>query len=308
MIAKPKILVVLGPTASGKTSLSIELAKSINKRCGGYDGAEIISADSRQIYKNLDLGTGKVTTEEMSGIPHHLLDVVSAKTVFTVADYKKLGKNAIKEILSKGKLPIICGGTGLYIDILIYDYSLPPVTPDLKLRKRLGKQTNKALFQTLQKLDPERAEKIDRQNKRRLIRALEIVIKTGKPVPPLRKESPYNVLKIGISRPAEKLKQLIAKRLDQRLNQGMVQEAENLHKKGLPWKRMEELGLEYRYLNRYLRKIINYEQMKNELRREIVRYAKRQMTWFKRDKKIHWVSDRKTAAELLQNFLRPKTN
>lgn len=308
MIVKPKILVILGPTASGKTSLSIELAKSINKEIGGYNGAEIISADSRQVYKGLDLGTGKITSEEMFGIPHHLLDVVSAKEVFTVADYKKLGGEAIKEILSRGKLPIICGGTGLYIDALIYDYSLPPVAPDLKLRKLLERQTDETLFQKLQKLDPRRAEKIDCHNKRRLIRALEIVLKTGRPIPLLRKKSPYNVLKIGIMIPAEQLKKRIKQRLEERTHKGMVEEAEKLHRNGITWKRMEDLGLEYRYIVRYLRGLLSYDEMFEKLNQEIVRYAKRQMTWFKRDKKIHWISDKKTAAELVRNFLRRKEN
>jgi tRNA dimethylallyltransferase len=305
---KPKLIVILGPNASGKTGLSIELAKLIKPGFMGYKGAEIISADSRQIYKGLDLGTGKITEKEMSGIPHHLLNVALPKKVFTVADYQKLGNLAIRKIIDQDKLPIICGGTGLYIDSLIYNYSFPAVEPDLDLRCELEKKTTETLLKELQKKDPRRTKNIDSKNRRRLIRALEIVIKSGKPISKLNKHPSYDFLKIGIARSPEELKERIIKRLDERLSQGMVAEVKSLHDKRLPWKRMEELGLEYRYLSRYLRGKIDYEDMKTGLQKEIIRYAKRQMTWFKKDSAIHWVTNKKTAAELVKSFLRQKTN
>jgi tRNA dimethylallyltransferase len=299
---KPKLIVILGPNASGKTGLSIYLAKLIKPGFMGYKGAEIISADSRQIYKGLNLGTGKITRKEMSDIPHHLLSVSFPKKIFTVADYQKLGKTAIQKILDQNKLPIICGGTGLYIDSLIYDYDLPKTEPDFALRKELEKRTTEALFRELQKRDPQRAKNIDPKNKRRLIRALEIVIKSGKPISKLKKHYSYDLLKIGVARSPEELKKRIAKRLNDRLSQGMVTEVKKLHNKGLSWKRMEELGLEYRYISRYLREELSYDKMKEELRNEIIKYAKRQMTWFKKDKTIYWVTNKKTAAELIKSF------
>ncbi|MEK7634419.1 MAG: tRNA (adenosine(37)-N6)-dimethylallyltransferase MiaA, partial [Patescibacteria group bacterium] len=161
-----KIIVILGPTSSGKSKLAIKIAKK-------YDG-EIISADSRQVYKKLNIGSGKITKKEMEGIPHYLLDVTSPKRTFTVNQYQKLAKKALKKIIKKGKLPIICGGTGLYIDTLIYDYQLPQVPPQPKLRKQLEKKSTEELFGQLQKLDSRRAQNIDKHNRRRLIRALEI--------------------------------------------------------------------------------------------------------------------------------------
>ncbi|MCL4406075.1 MAG: tRNA (adenosine(37)-N6)-dimethylallyltransferase MiaA [Patescibacteria group bacterium] len=301
---KPKLIVILGPNASGKTGLSIKLAKFIESKKLGYRGAEIISADSRQVYKGLDLGTGKITKKEMSGIPHHLLDIASPKRTLSVADYQKLGEKAVREILFRGKLPVICGGTGLYIDSLIYDFQLPEVAPDPALRKKLEKKTTEALFRDLQKIDPRRGAVIDSHNRRRLIRALEIIIKSGKPVPALQKRPAYNVLKIGLIRSKDDLRDRILKRLDERLSQGMIKEAKKLHDRGLSWKRMEELGLEYRYLSRYLRGRISLEEMKSELSREIVNYAKRQMTWFKKDKNIRWVKTEKEAERLLKRFLK----
>src|SRR3989344_1677449 len=192
-ISKPKIIVILGQTASGKSELAVKLAKKIN--------GEIISADSRQVYKGLNIGSGKITKKEMRGIRHHLLDVTNPKRTFTVSQYQKLAKKAIQKILNKGKTPIICGGTGLYIDALIYDYYLPEVAPQLKLRKKLEKLSTEELFKKLQKLDFHRAKNIDKNNRRRLIRALEIVLITGKTVPKLKeRESGFDVLKIGIKK------------------------------------------------------------------------------------------------------------
>lgn len=297
---EPKIVVIVGPTASGKSDLAIKLAKKIN--------GEIVSADSRQVYKGMDIGTGKVTRKEMSGVPHYLLDVASPKRTFTVAHYQKLGRAAIKKILKKNKLPIVVGGTGFYIDALLYDYRLPAVKPDTKLRLELEKEPAEKLFARLQKLDPRRAKNIDRRNKRRLIRAIEIAEVTGAPIPPLIRansgirKSGYEILKIGINPPSEKLKKKISTRLLKRLKRGMIAEVKKLHASGLSWRRLDNFGLEYRYASRHLRGLITKKEMMDILEKESWRYAKRQMTWWRKDKSIIWVEEPRYAMPLVKNF------
>jgi tRNA dimethylallyltransferase len=293
-----KLIVILGPTASGKTDLSIKLAKKFN--------GEVVSADSRQVYKGMNIGTGKITKKETQGIPHYLLDISSPKKIFTVADYKKLAIKATDKITKKGKIPFIVGGTGFYIDAVLGNTSIPEVKPDWKLRKKLEKKSTKELYEILGRFDLARAKSIDRNNPRRLIRAIEIVMKTGEPVPPLvlrGQTSQISVLKIGIKKPKNVLKTLIKKRLMKRLKQGMLNEARKLHKSGVSWKRMEEFGLEYRYMAYYLQKKITYDEFINRLNKEIEHYAKRQITWFKRNKQIKWVNSYKQAEKLSQKFL-----
>lgn len=277
-----KILVIVGPTASGKTSLSIKLAKKFN--------GEIISADSRQIYRGLNLGTGKVTKKEMAGIRHHLLDVADPKKVFSVTNYVKLATKAIADIHARGKLPIICGGTGFYIQALVDGLIIPEVPPNTSLRNKLEKKTLAQLKAILKKLDKKRFETIDKNNPRRIVRAIEIAKALGK-VPVLKMETKYDPEFIGISLPKEVLRERIHKRLLARLKVGMINEVRNLHKKGLSWKKMEELGLEYRYISRYLQNKITKKEMLEQLENAINQYAKRQMTWFKRDKRISWISE-----------------
>jgi len=284
----PFLIAIVGPTASGKTALSIELAKRFN--------GEVISADSRQVYRSMDIGTGKVTKREMRGVPHHLLDVASPQRTFTAAHYERLGRSAIKKILARGKLPIVVGGTGLYLDTLLYGYVLPNVKPDAKLRRKLEKRPAEDLFAELKKRDSRRARNIDRHNKRRLVRALEIVLLTKRPVPS-RKETlshkgEYDVFKIGLNIPPEKLKKNISARLLKRLQRGMIKEVERLHEDGLSWKRLDGFGLEYRLVSRYLRGMITKQAMIDAIKKESWLYAKRQMTWFKRDEKIHWIKNR----------------
>jgi len=290
-----KVAVIVGPTSSGKSDLAVCLAKKFN--------GEVVSADSRQVYKGMNIGTGKITKKEMRGMPHHLLDVVSPKTRFTVTQYVKKAEKAIEKIHKAGKLPIICGGAGFYIQALIDGISIPEVKPDWTLRKKLEKQTAKELFQQLKKLDSERAKNIDRHNKRRLIRAIEIVLKTGKAVPPMEKRAKYNVLMLGIKIDQARLNEKIENRLLKRLNQGMIEEVKRLSQSGLSWKRLEEFGLEYRHIARYLQNKMTYEEMAEKLQKEIERYAKRQMTWFKKDKRIVWIDNKKTAETLVKKFL-----
>lgn len=270
----------MGPTASGKSSLGIELAKHFN--------GEIISADSRQVYRGLNLGTGKVTGTEMDGVPHHLLDIADPASVYTVSDFVRDGQNAIEEIVSRGKLPIIVGGTFFYIDALLGRVIAPHVPPNSELRVQLEKMSLDELKHTLEVKDPRRARAIDTKNKRRLIRALEIIDALGS-VPETQRDERYDVLTIGIKIEKALLHERIHKRLLERLEQGMIAEVTDLHAHGLSWERMEDLGLEYRYISRFLRGLITKEDMIAELETRIRQFAKRQMTWLKRDKNIVWI-------------------
>jgi len=292
-----KLIVILGPTASGKTALSINLAKKFN--------GEIVSADSRQVYKGMDIGTGKVTKKEMQGIPHYLLDVVSPKRRFTVTQYRNLALRAINKIQKAGKIPFLVGGTGFYIQAIVEGIVIPEVKPDWKLRKQLEKKSIKELYEILKKLDPRRIRTIEKENPRRLIRAIEIVLKTKKPVPILKFQPlPYPVLMIGIKKTPQGLKKLIKNRLLKRLKKGMVAEVRRLRKEGLSWQRLEEFGLEYRYIAQYLQKKINYYEMTEKIKKESEQYSKRQMTWFKRDKRIKWIKNYQEVKTLIKNFLK----
>ena len=281
---KQKVIIICGQTATGKSDFAVQIAKKHN--------SEIISADSRQVYTGLNIGTGKITKKEMSGIPHHLLDIASPKKVFSVNDYKRLAVRAIENISARDKTPIICGGTGFYIDTLLGVIDLPEVPPNKELRKKLESKTRAQLLTILKKLDPVRTETIDQNNPVRLIRAIEIAQALGK-VPTLKTESSYNVLWIGLSLPDEILKEKIHTRLLARMKQGMLREAKNLHRDGLSWKRMRELGLEYRFLADHLTGKLTKEEMLAQLETAIWHYAKRQKTWFKRNEGIVWIDPRK---------------
>ncbi len=294
----PKIIVVLGPTATGKSDLAVELAK--------LHHGEVVSADSRQVYTGLNLGTGKITKKEMQGVPHHLLDVVSPKKVFTVSDFKTQAEKAIEDILKRGKLPILCGGTGFYIQSIVDSLVLPSVAPDKNLRELLEKKSAEELFVLLQKMDPERARTIDKENPVRLVRALEIASCLGV-VPPLTKEkNKYTILQIGLTLSEKTLKERIHTRLLTRMKKGMLREAKKLQEKGVTWKRMFALGLEYRYLALFLQNKISKQEMLIKLETEIWHYAKRQMTWFKRDKEIKWFSPTETPKikKVVKEFLK----
>lgn len=311
----PKVLVIVGPTASGKSDLAVELAKRFN--------GEIISADSRQVYRGMNIGTGKITKNEMKGVRHHLLDVADPKKRFTVIQFRALAEKAIADILRRGKLPIICGGTGFYVDALVNGTEFPIIGANQKLRAKLVRRTADELFTMLKRLDSVRAAAIvsnnsERHNRRRLIRAIELAVaassqtarraakKEGRPpavsgsLPAARSttsgagalassfQHKYDALWIGMKPPQAVLKEHIGVRLLKRLKTGMIAEARRLHSDGLSWKRMEELGLEYRYMARFLTHRLTKPEMTRELEMEIWHYAKRQMTWFKRNPKIRW--------------------
>jgi tRNA dimethylallyltransferase len=292
-----KLVVILGPTASGKSALGIKLAKKFH--------GEIISADSRQVYKGMDLGTGKVTKQEQRAVPHHLLDVALPKKQFTVANFVKLGQAAIKKIADKKHLPFIVGGTPFYIYSLTDGWNIPDVKPNPKLRKELESKTLAELLKILKKLDPSRLLRIDKNNRARIVRAIEIVKSTGKPVP--KTEQVFlpnkNVLFLGVSKSPEELRKLINKRVDQRIKQGMIQEVQKLRKSGLSYERLYGFGLEYRFISLFLQDMLTKEQMIEQLKTAIWQFSKRQMTWFKRDPRIRWVKDQTHAEKLIKRFL-----
>ena len=263
-----KVLVIVGPTASGKSALAVRLAKKFN--------GEIISADSRQVYKGLDIGTGKITKREMRGIPHYLLDVANPKKQFSVSEFLILTNQAIAEIVKKNKLPMVVGGTGFYIDALAGRILLPDVPPNKELRKKLEEKSVNELFVILKKKDARRAKTIDPHNKVRLIRALEIVAALGK-VPSILKfsrTSEYKFMYIGLK--PDNLRYRIEKRVKKMFRDGLLDEIKRLKKSGVTNKRLKELGFEY------------WNPTEESVIKGSVNYAKRQMTWFKRNKKIKW--------------------
>jgi len=269
---KKKIIVILGITATGKSNLAVKIAKKIN--------GEVISADSRQVYKGLDIGTGKITKKEMQGVKHHMLDIINPKIKYTVAQYQKETISAMAEIIKSGKTPIICGGTGFYIDAITKGIIFPEVPPNKKLRKSLEKESAEKLFKILEKLDKSRAidikNKNEINNKVRLIRAIEIAESLGK-TPKIKEiELPYKFIKIGLFLPKEKLEVKIQKRVQNMFKDGLLKEIKKLKKDGISDKRLKEFGFEY------------YDPTEEKVIRESIKYAKRQITWFKRDKQIKW--------------------
>lgn len=289
----PRVIVIAGPTASGKSDIAISIAQKLN--------GEIISADSRQVYRGMDIGTGKVTKREQRLARHWLLNISSPKRSYNVSYFQRDAKKAIEDILRRGKLPIICGGTGFWIDALVYGLELPEVKPNPALRKELAKLSPAELFQRLKKLDPRRARTIDRQNPVRLIRALEIVLTTGMPVQKLarKQQSPYNTLYLCVSRSADELRTRITKRLDARLRAGMIAEVKRLHASGVSWKRLEAFGLEYRWVAQHLQGKLSRTAMRDGLLHDIIAYSKRQLTWWKRNKDIRWISSLNEAKGLV---------
>ncbi len=286
----------MGPTASGKSDLAIALAQKYN--------GEIISADSRQVYRGMDIGTGKVTKAEQKQAKHWLIDVASPKRSYNVTHFVRDAKKVRADIKERRKTVIICGGTGFWIQALLEEDSFPAVKPDLKLRKRLGKLSAEKLFAQLKKKDPKRAKTIDPKNKIRLIRALEIIATLGK-VPLSVKKTVKNdgVVFIALNPPKETLDQKIGVRLEKRLKQGMLAEVKRLREEGIGFKKLESFGLEYKYLSLFLQKKISKEEMKERLNFETRHYAKRQLTWLRRYEKmgahIHWISDPKEAYKII---------
>lgn len=304
---RPKIISIVAPTAAGKTDLAIALAKRFN--------GEIVNTDSRQIYKYLNIGTAKPVGEwrkengvkayYVDGVAHHLMDFINPKEDFSLAEFKDLADEKIKEILSRGHLPILVGGTGLYVSAVVENADIPRVAPDKELREKLEKLSLRELQKMIKKEDPESAKLIDMKNPRRLIRALEVVRNTGESFFSQRKKSPskYDTLELGIKIDREKLYKRIEKRVDLQIKDGLVNEVKKLSKKydfSLP--SMSSIG--YRQIGYFLRGEMSLEEAIDVLKRDTRRYAKRQITWFKKNEKIHWIKGLGESKKLIEKFLK----
>ena len=296
----PKIIVVLGPTASGKSALAVEIAKKF--------GGEIISADSRQIYRGMNIGTAKPTKKELSSISHHLIDIKNPDQNYTVAEYKRDAIKAIKKVIGKKKLPILTGGTGLYIKAIIDNLDIPEVKPNFNLRKKIEKEIGKYglnfVFKKLIKIDPEAAYIVDPNNPRRVIRALEIALKTKKPFSAQRKAGRplFKFLEIGIKIPKIELEARIDRRVDKMIKDGLVEEVKKLIKKyGEGQQSFYAIG--YREIIEYSNKKISLDEVIDLIKKNTRQYAKRQMTWFSKDKRIRWIKNQKPAEKLVKDFL-----
>lgn len=299
---KKKLLVIVGQTASGKSVLALFLAKKY--------GGEIISADSRQIYQKLDIGANKEKGGKkgkyyfVKGIKHSLISVISPKQNFTLANFKSRAIKEIKKIQKQGKLPILVGGTGLYIQAIVDNLSIPEVPPDEKFRLRLEKLSNKRLIERLKKLDPKALKKIAPENKRRLIRALEVSIKTGKKFSELQKKGKplFDILQIGINVSKEKLYKKINARVDKMIQEGLFKEVKNLYKKYGPVPALSGIG--YAEIIQYLDGKISLEEAVRLIKRNTRRYSRRQMSWFKRDSRIVWIKNSYEAEKEIKKWLK----
>ena len=284
MVSLPNLIVILGPTASGKSSLGIALAQALQ--------AEIVSADSRPVYRGLDIGTAKVTPAERALVPHHLLDVVDLPEVYTVSRFQHDAIQAINAILACSNLPLLVGGSPHYIQAVVDHFEIPHIPPQLELRAQLESRPLADLLVQLEELDPQSAATIDRKNPRRVIRALEVCIVSGKPFSQQRgiMDPLYRCLLFGIHWPREVLYRRIDMRIDERMQQGMVEEVRNLLAQGMSHERLEALGLEYRFISLWLRgKFSSESEMVQRLKYATHDFARRQLTWFRRDKRIVWV-------------------
>ncbi len=292
-MALPKLIVVLGPTACGKSGLGVELAKSV--------GGEIVSADSRQVYRGLDLGTGKITAEEMDGVPHHLLDIVEPNESYSVAQFQPDAYAAIDGILAREKVPLLVGGTGLYIRAVTEGYTFSDAQPDPSLRAELEAMSVDALYACFQAETGRTLSGGEERNKHRLVRTLEKV-RSGAPLEEAPRAPRYQVLQLGLTYPREELCRRIDARLWARIRAGMIQEVAALREAGASDAFLEGLGLEYRYILWYLTgKLGSVEELADELGRAIKRFAKRQMVWFKKDRDVLWLD---TAGNPLAQALR----
>ena len=276
-----RVIAVVGATASGKTSYAIELAKKIN--------GEIISADSRLVYKGMDIGTAKPTIDEMQEIPHYMIDVVEPEYNYSVGLYVKEAKKYITDIISRGKVPIVVGGTGLYFRVLLENYDLPDVKPDYELRKELSSYSYEELLEILTKLDEKAANSVEKNDKKKLIRYIEIIKLAGKPLDLVRgvKEKEFNVEWVGLNFPREILYDRINKRVDLMIEQGLIDETKKLlQKHGRISNITDTIG--YKEVLSYLDGELSLDEAKDKLKQNTRNYAKRQLTWFRKNEQINW--------------------
>ena len=277
-----KLVVILGTNASGKSDLGIRLAEQF--------GGEVVSADSRQVYRGLDLGTGKITPAQAATVRHHLIDVADVSEYYSLAQYQRATYTAIDSIASAGKMPFLVGGTGLYISAIVEGYQLVDVPPNEPLRAELETLLLPRLVERLEKVDPSAARHIDKRNRRRLIRAIEIAAAGSTGAAAHHNLPRYDCLQLGLTWPREILVQRIEKRLRERLAGGMIEEVAGLRSRGVSDLRLDKLGLEYRYIARYLRgELRTLDELRTQLGIAIRQFAKEQITWFKRDRRIIWL-------------------
>ena len=276
-----RVIAVVGATASGKTSYAIELAKKIN--------GEIISADSRLVYKGMDIGTAKPTIDEMQEIPHYMIDVVEPEYNYSVGLYVKEAKKHITDIISRGKVPIVVGGTGLYFRVLLENYDLPDVKPDYELRKELSSYSYEELLEMLTKLDEKAANSVEKNDKKKLIRYIEIIKLAGKPLDLVRgvKEKEFNVEWVGLNFPREILYDRINKRVDLMIEQGLIEETKKLLQKHGRISNITD-KIVYREVLSYLDGELSLDEAKDKLKQNTRNYAKRQLTWFRKNEQINW--------------------
>lgn len=301
------LVVIVGPTAVGKTATGISLAKKFN--------GEIISGDSMQVYRGMDIGTAKVTKEEMDGIPHYLIDIKEPTEPFSVAEFQQKAKECIQEIHAKGKVPILVGGTGLYINSVIYDYDFSTSEGDVDLRIQLENYAkengNEALHRRLKDIDPISYKELHPNNVRRVIRALEVFQLTGKPINERVKQpssSPYNDIVIGLTMERTKLYERIDLRVDIMIKEGLLGEAEELYNRGVQdCQSVQAIG--YKEIYEYIRGEVTKEQAIDNLKRNSRRYAKRQLTWFRNKMDITWfdmTEEREKKLEKIHKFVEGK--
>ncbi len=295
-----KLVVLLGTNASGKSALGIRLAK--------HFGGEVVSADSRQVYRGLNLGSGKVTPAQAATVKHHLIDVAEVSDYYSLAQYQRAAYRAIDSISDHGKLPFLVGGTGLYISAIVEGYELVDVPPNEPLRAELESLPVTQLVERLEKSAPNTADRLDKSNRRRLIRAIEIASAGYADSAVPKNSRRYNCLQLGLTWPREILEERIATRLRERLADGMIEEVAGLRSRGVPDIRLDKLGLEYRYITRYLRgELRSFDELFIQLGIAIRQFAKGQLTWFKRDKRIIWLDPSKDyfqeACRCIQDFL-----
>jgi len=287
------IVVLTGPTASGKTSLSLDLAKKFN--------GEIICADSMTVYKDMDIGTDKPM--EFNGIPHHMFNILNPDEEFNVAIFKDLAEKKIKEIHSRGNIPFLVGGSTMYIDALVYGYNIPHAKPNLELRKKLASQSNEELFSQLIELDPDAEWTVDKGNKRRLIRALEVCIQTGKPFTKqkTKRDLPKNVLYLAVERDRAELYDNINQRVDEMMDEGFLDEVKKLHKKYDLDTALQATG--YKQLVEYLEGNLSLEEAIEKTKQSHRNYAKRQLTWLNKNKDVIWIENKQEAQKKIDQFL-----
>ena len=292
--SRQKLLIIVGPTASGKTPLAVELGRT-------FDG-EVISADSRQVYRGLNVGTGKIKRSEMRGVRHHLLDFASPRRTYTAAHFVKDARRAIIDIAGRGELPIIAGGTGFYIDALVGNVNVPEVPPNQSRRAEMAEWPTEKLFEHLKNLDPKRAATVERENPRRLIRAIEVATALGEIPQHTSRDPLYDTLWIGIVPSREDMRARIEERNATMLAHGLTAEVRRLHEQGVPWKQFEEFGFEYRYAAECVRGKMSRAEVLTAMNQKTWQYAKRQLTYWKRNKDITWFAP--DSYEAIENTIR----